>query len=279
MPEANKKVQEMFDVVNTELTANLQSYMDSLPVLAARYGRFLEVTKTLNPKSEKRVESSAPLSPLLKRKGSNGFPLEREKSPLTDTPNKAVLAVPPEELLEVAAAEMRANPETMEFFNSFDGVTTSEKLPDIPEDPNLITNMEALSTEAYELRVLLSGICDWIEMQMPAIKDEDNRGVAVQEAVIRHLVHMRGSVQSVNDRQRVYSERLAEYASKYFKAPRAAKQWAKLIIILQHDQWDQLERDWRELRQLVILSGRLLSINMDKLTIPRDSGHSRMNYM
>ena len=277
MPEANEKVQKMFDVVNTELTANLQSYMDSLPVLAARYGRFLEVTKSLNPKSEKWVESAAPLSPLLKRKGSNGFGLDR--SPLTDTPKKVSLSVAPEDVLEAAAMQMRTNPKTMEFFNAFDGVSIAEDLPDIPEDQNLITNMEALSTEAYELRVLLSGICDWIEMQMPAIKDEDNRGVAVQEAVIRHLVHMRGSVQSVNDRQRVYSERLAEYASKYYKTPRAAKQWAKPIIILQHDQWDQLERDWRELRQLVILSGRLLSINMDKLTIPRDNGHNRMNYM
>eukprot|EP00662_Eupelagonemidae_sp_cell21_P049222 gene49222-64460_t len=64
---------------------------------------------------------------------------------------------------------------------------------------------------------MLSGVCDWIEMNMPAIKHEDNRNTQIQEQVIRHLVAMRQAVQGMYDRER----KLADLASK--SPPAAAR--------------------------------------------------------
>eukprot|EP01059_Diplonema_ambulator_P006527 TRINITY_DN16201_c0_g1_i2.p1 TRINITY_DN16201_c0_g1~~TRINITY_DN16201_c0_g1_i2.p1 ORF type:complete len:263 (+),score=67.13 TRINITY_DN16201_c0_g1_i2:36-824(+) len=249
------ETKSMFEVVNDELTSNLQSFMDSLPSLAERYGSYLETTKSLNPKSRKGDHGV--LSPLLKRR------LPTDEQPSTPVGKLTVQVPEGEDMLEV---ELR-------FYAKLEEMKPSGTVPDLPDDEMLLKNLNYLTCEAYELRIILSGVCDWIEMQMPAIKSEDNRGVEVQEAVIRHLVHMRGAVQAINERQRAYTDKVADYATKYYKNPAAGRQWARALFLWNHDYWDQLERDWRELRQIVLLAGRRLSLNMEKLTRPRGNTH------
>ena len=116
-------------------------------------------------------------------------------------------------------------------------------------------------------------------MQMPAIKLEDNAGVAIQETVLRHLVHMRTGIVTVNDRHRAYTDKVADFCSQYYKHPHAARQWAQSLVLWNNDNWDQLERDWREVRQIAIMAGRLISLNMEKLATPRETGANRFMCM
>ncbi|KAJ9473326.1 hypothetical protein DIPPA_08082 [Diplonema papillatum] len=274
VPEIADETKSMFAVVNDELTKNLQAFMDNLPELTAKYSRFLEATKSLNPKAAMR-KGTGPVSPLLKcHKSSSALNYEGMcESPLDLTPKRPTNPVETqdpsaEELLESAANNTHQDDPKL-FLKNFDEPTGDPaKLPPLPEDPLLSMNMDSLTRESYELRVILGGICDWIEMQMPAIRLEDNRGVAVQEAVIRHLGHMRTAVQTVNERHLSYMAKRCEYATNYFKYPYAAKQWAAALILWNMDHWDHLERDWRQIRQICILAGRLLSLNLDRLRAP-----------
>ncbi|KAJ9473325.1 hypothetical protein DIPPA_08082 [Diplonema papillatum] len=286
VPEIADETKSMFAVVNDELTKNLQAFMDNLPELTAKYSRFLEATKSLNPKAAMR-KGTGPVSPLLKcHKSSSALNYEGMcESPLDLTPKRPTNPVETqdpsaEELLESAANNTHQDDPKL-FLKNFDEPTGDPaKLPPLPEDPLLSMNMDSLTRETYELHTILSGICDWIEMQMPAIRLEDNRGVIVQESVIRHLIHMRTSVQGVNGRQNTYARKVADCVSKYYKEPLSAKEYAKGLIKHNMDTWDQLERDWRDVRQVVILAGRLLSLNLDKLQSPHNNPTVHgMNYM
>eukprot|EP01062_Namystynia_karyoxenos_P063195 TRINITY_DN56011_c0_g1_i1.p2 TRINITY_DN56011_c0_g1~~TRINITY_DN56011_c0_g1_i1.p2 ORF type:complete len:302 (+),score=110.98 TRINITY_DN56011_c0_g1_i1:91-906(+) len=256
-PELPDKTQRVFDNVNSELTDNIQFFIDCVPRVTARLTEHLEAVKDLNPKARVREEVHATperercLSPLLR----------------TRTRGSHLTLGSAEEL--AASQEHPAAPQP-----PVSPVGGDHRTPPPPVDRELIRQMHALKEEAYEIRVMLSGVCDWIEMQMPPIKAEDNRGVAVQEQVIRHLVHMRTAIQSIYDRERVFFDKIAEYSSKYYENPKACTQWVKTILVWHQEHWDQLERDWREMRHIVVLAARLLSLNMDKLCCPRDGLHS-----
>jgi len=276
--------------VSDELSANLQTFLDTVPAVTKRYTDSLEGVKKANPRVRLNRGREV-LSPLLRcRESPQGDAPEPVPRRLTDDPEMS----PPRRLpaakegdpsFEAAppspAKPLPATPAKSEPHGPF--ARRGSGAPP-PQDQELVNHTQRLKAEAYELRVVLSGICDWIEMQMPAIKLEDNRGVAVQEQVIRHVVHMRTAVQGVYERDRLYMEKLAEYSSKYYKHPEAKSQWAGTIEAWNEEHWDQLERDWREMRHIVVLAARLLSLNMDKLAAPREdaggqSGGVGMAYM
>eukprot|EP01065_Artemidia_motanka_P014761 TRINITY_DN18598_c0_g1_i1.p1 TRINITY_DN18598_c0_g1~~TRINITY_DN18598_c0_g1_i1.p1 ORF type:complete len:308 (+),score=128.55 TRINITY_DN18598_c0_g1_i1:54-977(+) len=283
-PQLPAATQEVFSSVIGELSANLQAFMDGVPATTARYTDALEDVKRANPTiSRKR----SVLSPLLRCRDAppdSGDPLPPPPLPGPAIEDPGVKLSPPRsaprptagQLLEdaKAAADDSGSDDPVAFLEKHFKklrVKEGQTLKPPPADHDLVKKAEELKHEAYELRVVLSGICDWIEMQMPAIKLEDNRGVQIQEQVIRHLIAMRGAVQGIYERERQYWEKVADYASKYYEHGQAHDQWGEAMEVYNAEHWDQLERDWREMRHIVVLAARLLALNMDKLVAPRES--------
>eukprot|EP01065_Artemidia_motanka_P026829 TRINITY_DN32066_c0_g1_i1.p1 TRINITY_DN32066_c0_g1~~TRINITY_DN32066_c0_g1_i1.p1 ORF type:complete len:245 (+),score=59.61 TRINITY_DN32066_c0_g1_i1:66-800(+) len=231
--------QRVFDRVITELAGNLQYFIDCVPALAERFHENLETVRRMNPKAAIR-ERLAETTPRCKS------PLVRTSASFSSAPGASV-----------------------------SGERLSEEVP--PTDRQLITQMHALKSEAYEVRVMLSGVLDWIEMQAPPLSSDDPRGVHVQEAVVRHLAAMRGAVQVIYDRERMFMDKIADYASKFYENTLARDRWGRTIVVLHEENWDQLERDWRELRHIVVLAARLLSLNMSLLLQPE--GRDRASYL
>ena len=144
-----------------------------------------------------------------------------------------------------------------------------------PDNSTLLEHLRRLRTTAHELLVIFDSIQDWILVHVPAIKEEDNSGVEVQENVVTQVAGFYKLIKNVYIEETEYLNRRGELETSMLKQPRTVS-WRKAIDLQDSQEWDDIEHCWRALVRVVMLCQNLLVQNMAKLREPR-SMHRTMH--
>eukprot|EP00759_Apiculatamorpha_spiralis_P034734 PhF_6_TR35762/c0_g1_i1/m.51960/K06696/PSME1; proteasome activator subunit 1 (PA28 alpha) len=144
-----------------------------------------------------------------------------------------------------------------------------------PDNTSVLEHLRLLKSAAYDLIVTFDGIQDWILIHVPAIKDEDNSGVEVQETVVQLIAGYYKLVKGVYSEEMEYLTRRAEMETSMMKQPGTVS-WRKAIELHDVEEWDDIELAWRTLVRAVMLCQTLLQRNMEKLKEPR-TAHRTMH--
>jgi hypothetical protein len=151
---------------------------------------------------------------------------------------------------------------------------TEEQLESLELPPLLLVQLKILKNEARSLGKTLDEIHDWIALNIPMMKEEDNDGVAVMAAVIAEMAGAIAKVRSVYDIESSYISDRAELDVKYMKSS-DADSILEAVEVCDSDAWDTLERGWRTMMRVVLLIHSTLAKNTKALKDPR--GQKRHN--
>lgn len=149
-----------------------------------------------------------------------------------------------------------------------DKAPTSEQLDSLALPPLLLVQLKILKNEARALAKTLDQIHDWIALNIPQMKDEDNVGVAVMASVIQEIAGGIAKVRGVYDIEASYVSDRAELDVKYLKNT-DAESILQAIEVCDADAWDTLEKGWRAMIRVALLLHSTLAKNMKLLKDPR----------
>jgi hypothetical protein len=144
-----------------------------------------------------------------------------------------------------------------------------------PSNEDLLGNLRTLKRESYELATTMDGIHDWIALNVPDIKEDDNSGVEVMSAVIEQVSSLTDTVRGVYGLEQKYLEERSECEKRRLKYPES--KMVELQLQTQDtDTWDDLDRGWRTLIRVCLVLYAVLAKNMTALKEPRKQrgGHS-----
>jgi len=145
---------------------------------------------------------------------------------------------------------------------------TTQQLESLALPPLLLVQLKIIKQEARELGKTLDQIHDWIALNIPTMKEEDNLGVAVMASVIGELAQSIAKVRGVYDMESGYVSDRAELDVKYLKTT-DAESTLQAIEVCDSDAWDTLEKGWRALMRVALLVHATLAKNMKLLKDPR----------
>ena len=138
----------------------------------------------------------------------------------------------------------------------------------IPDNKELLQQLRILKREAYELGTTFDGIHDWIALNVPDLKDDDNTGIEVMDAVMEQVTSLNDAVREVYSIEGKYMEDRSENECTVMKYPDAGS--IRLVLeVADRDLWDDIERGWRILIRTSLILYTVLSRNMEKLKNPR----------
>jgi hypothetical protein len=145
---------------------------------------------------------------------------------------------------------------------------TAEQLEVIAMPPLLLVQLRVIKQEARSLGKVLDQVHDWIALNVPMMKEEDNMGVAVMASVISEVSGCISRVRNVYDIEASYVSDRSESELKYLKAMDADSA-IQAIKVIDTDTWDTLEKGWRVLMRVVLMVHTTLARNMRILRDPR----------
>lgn len=145
---------------------------------------------------------------------------------------------------------------------------TTEQLDSLSLPPLLLVQLKIIKNEARALGKTLDQIHDWIALNIPQMKEEDNVGVAVMASVISEIAGGIAKVRGVYDMEAAYVSDRAELDVKYLKTT-DAESTLQAIEVCDADAWDTLEKGWRTLIRVALLLHSTLAKNMKLLKDPR----------
>lgn len=149
-----------------------------------------------------------------------------------------------------------------------DKAPTSEQLDSLNLPPLLLVQLKIIKGEARSLGKTLDQIHDWIALNIPQMKEEDNMGVAVMASVISEIAGAIAKTRNVYDLEASYVSDRAELDVKYLKTT-DAESTLQAIEVCDSDAWDTLEKGWRTLMRVALLVHSTLAKNMRLLKDPR----------
>lgn len=153
---------------------------------------------------------------------------------------------------------------------------TPEQLEVVAVPPLLLAQLRIIKQEARGLGKVLDQIHDWIALNVPMMKEEDNMGVAVMAAVIAEVSGCISRTRSVYEIEASYVSDRSEIELKYIKAPDADSS-VQALKVLDTDTWDTLEKGWRVLMRVVLMVHTTLARNMRILRDPRSTPKSMLS--
>lgn len=149
-----------------------------------------------------------------------------------------------------------------------DGKTYEEVVVEFPNNAALLRQLRFLKKEAWEFNRVFEGIHDWIALNIPDMKEEDNVGVEVMGAVIEQLNSLNSGVRGVYNEESKYIGERADYEKALLKCPECATVKLQLEVG-DAEEWDAIESAWRTLIRCCLILHSVLSKNMKKLRDPR----------
>jgi hypothetical protein len=262
------------------LERNLEFFMNNIGMLIKKYDDLLNAALPLNPKYAEAMQSEGAKeeSPLLKRAASGAIlpadepPKEKKtkgegKAEKADSkPKDSAQTDPPQGAeAEKEGGEADAN----------DGEEEEDVEIEIefPDNKNLLKQLRLLKRESYELSTTFDGIHDWIALNIPDMKDEDNMGVEIMGAVIEQASSLTDTLRSVYALELKYLSDRADMEKALMKFPISVTLKQQLEVN-DGDTWDEIERSWRTLIRVCLILHSVLTKNMEKLRNPRSHGHT-----
>jgi hypothetical protein len=137
-----------------------------------------------------------------------------------------------------------------------------------PDNTMLVREFKAMKTEADNLSTTFDGIHDWIALNVPDVKEEDNAGVEVMGAVISQVSNLSESIRDIYNADLKYLEERGDLEKRLLKYP-TVEGVKRQLLLHDEDAWDELERGWRSMIRLVVILYSVLNKNMAKLLEPR----------
>lgn len=147
-----------------------------------------------------------------------------------------------------------------------------------PDNTNIVTQLRLLKREAYELGATMDGIHDWIALNVPDIKEDENEGVEVMGAVIEQVSSLTETVRAVYSVESGYLEGRADLEKAMLKNPESK---TMMLALEAHDcdTWDEIDRGFRTMIRVSLLLYTVLSRNMKVLSMPRQQNHASAMFM
>ena len=211
----------------------------------------------------KQVSNALPTSPLLKRAAS---PLSGDGKPVASADSFPSIDKDAKKVDQDGATTKDSGDKAAASKKSTRKVRIIEvKFPDNTE---IVKQLRQLKRESYELGATMDGIHDWIALNVPDMKDDENDGVEVMGAVIEQVTSLTDTVRSVYAAESKYLEERAELEKSMLKLPESE---TMKLAIKSHDAdtWDEVDRGWRTLIRVCLLLYSILSKNMAMLKEPR----------
>jgi hypothetical protein len=140
----------------------------------------------------------------------------------------------------------------------------------------LLVQMKLIKQEARSLGKVLDQVHDWVALNVPTMKEEDNAGVAVLAQVIEEISGFIGSVREIYDLEAEYVSSRTELELKVLKSSDAVSSKPALEVC-DSDAWDSIEKGWRTLMRVVLLAHATLAKNMKVLRDPRSAPRSQLS--
>lgn len=134
----------------------------------------------------------------------------------------------------------------------------------------LLSHQRLVKTEAQALLSLFERIMDWIALNIPEMKSEDNIGVTVLAAVMNNLNDMASTVRNMLPQEKSYLSDRATFDMKMMRHT-DCDALATEMEAAYGDAWDTVERAWRTLIRVILLVHSILAKNMRELQEPRKS--------
>lgn len=240
--------------VQQQLESNLTYFMSNIGATIKRYNQLLEAALPGNPKAKGQSERA---SPLLKRPSS----IEIASTENKEAQPPALAPLPPPAIPSNATKAVKPLGENEEEIHVV-----------FPNNTELRKQLHFLKREAYELSVTFDGIHDWIALNIPDMKDEDNTGVEVMGAVIEQCSTLNDAIRGVYGLELKYLSERGEIEKAMLKCPESVSLKLQLEVS-DGDTWDELERGWRILTRSCLILYSVLSKNMQKLREPRQQRH------
>jgi hypothetical protein len=137
-----------------------------------------------------------------------------------------------------------------------------------PNNDSLRKEHAALKEEAFELEITMDGVCDWLSLSIPDLKEDDTDGVDVIQAVLASAEAHSSAVNTCGKCERAYLEERSELEIEMVKYPHSAST-RQQIVMHDVDAWDDVERGWRTLIRTSLILHATLMKNMVTLLDPR----------
>ena len=269
----------------------LTYFMSNISPLMNKYNESLQTAKTLNT----RVVAADPPSPLLTRtKLDDAGAAEVKKqsdAALRRTSSAMATSVLSSAALAAAAAEdgewedvddeeedgkkkkkkiskKSKKQQEEEAAAQEDDDATMAMLEAVAIPAVLLVQMKLIKQEARALGKVLDQIHDWVALNVPTMKEEDNMGVAVLAQVIEEIAGFISNVREIYDMEADYVSSRTELELKALKSADAVSSKPALEVC-DSDAWDSIEKGWRTLMRVVLLAHATLAKNMKVLRDPR----------
>jgi hypothetical protein len=137
-----------------------------------------------------------------------------------------------------------------------------------PDNTLLQEQLNLLKAEAYALGTTFDGIHDWIALNVPDYKEEDNVGVEIMGAVIQQVASLQESIREVYATELRYLEERGDLEKTLLKMP-DSDTVQRQMEVLDLDAWDDAERGWRSMIRVSLILFSMLHKNMKVLREPR----------
>ncbi|CUG83935.1 proteasome activator PA28 beta subunit family protein, putative [Bodo saltans] len=229
----------------------------------------------VTPPPEKASPQKQPTSPLLRRPKLDPVEMaELEKSAVELLRQSSSVQIQAKKA-GTPAGEAKSTPLTTASATASkkkdkDKAPTSEQLDSLSLPPLLLVQLKIIKSEARTLGKTLDEIHDWIALNIPQMKEEDNVGVAVMAGVIQELAGSIVKVRGVYDLEASYVSDRAELDVKYLKTT-DAESTLQAIEVCDADTWDTLEKGWRAMMRVSLMVHSTLAKNMRLLKDPRSA--------
>jgi len=238
--------------VQEHLEENLQYFLSNISTFVDKYNKRIETVLPKNPKMSDHDLTLEPLTPLRKKTRADGA-----AAASTPSSRQASTAFP-------AGSPKTAQPGTP----SSATIATDGTAPALPDNSDLLAEMKILKGEAYELSTIFDGMHDWVALNIPDIKEEDNAGVEIQGAVLEQTEELASVLRNVYSLELKYLADRSELETTLLKYPKALS-LPRAISVIDCNAWDDIERSWRTMIRICILVYALFQKNMSRLKEPR----------
>lgn len=274
-------------------------FMNSISPLMNKYNACLQTAKSLNA----RAAVEGPPSPLLKREVLNEAATQEAKTNSEEVLKRHSSAmaktVKPEEEWEdcedddntskkkkkkgkarkskaEATAEAEAAAVEEAAMIAAAQAETVALLEAVSIPAVLLVQLKIIKQEARALGKTFDQIHDWIALNVPTMKEEDNVGVGVMAQVLGEMQANIASIREVYDQESAYVSDRTQLELAVLKS-QESKSCQLALKVCDSDAWDGVEKGWRVMMRVVLLAHSTLAKNMKLLRDPRATPKSMLS--
>ena len=132
---------------------------------------------------------------------------------------------------------------------------------------SLINDLQLVKNNASSLAAALDSIADWLALNMPQINEENSVGTEVIAGVLEQIQQLSEATRTIVSMPKKYFVERAECEKALLKLPESKALQAQLELV-DEEAWDDLERSWRALIRVTLITQSVVTKNAEILSNP-----------